>query len=136
MDLTLTSLVEKGSGCDATQDLRGRMQEAVYEGVLFLWVLGDYNPRMLKALTTCNVEAPGAASSSSSGNALDWPAILVSTALQKNGCTRVIIAIAVDFVGEFLLQLSHCCLSVPIYLSVWRFPFSNVIQTCGRAKVP
>ena len=83
------------------------MQETAYEGVVFLWILGDFNPRMLQALTTCNVEALKAASSSSSGNAVDWPAILVSTAPRTIDYARVIIAAAVIYIGTLLLQQSH-----------------------------
>ncbi|KAK9916207.1 hypothetical protein WJX75_010043 [Coccomyxa subellipsoidea] len=66
------------------------VEEAVYEGVVFLWVLGDFNPRMLQALTTCNVEAPRAASSSSSGNAVDWPAILVRMQLTRRQVEQLV----------------------------------------------
>ncbi|KAK9915624.1 hypothetical protein WJX75_001659 [Coccomyxa subellipsoidea] len=48
----------------------------VHEGGAFVWALSEHNPRMLTALTICNVEAPSAAPSSSSNHA-DWQAILV-----------------------------------------------------------
>lgn len=48
-----------------------------------MWALIEHNPRMLTALTTCNMEAPSAAPSAS-GNPTDWQAILVSHNLQPN----------------------------------------------------
>ncbi|KAK9900986.1 hypothetical protein WJX75_008848 [Coccomyxa subellipsoidea] len=40
-------------------------QAIVHEGGSFVWALSEHNPRMLTALTTCNVEAPSA-------HAVDW----------------------------------------------------------------
>ena len=51
---------------------------------------------------------PKAAFSSSSGNTVDWPAILVSTAPRKFGCARAIITAAVVYNGKLLLLLCHC----------------------------
>lgn len=50
----------------------------------FLWALIDHNPRMLSALTACNVEAPSAAQPPSEDHHRDWPAILVFPAFTKN----------------------------------------------------
>ena len=49
----------------------------------FLWALIDHNPRMLSALTACNVEAPSAPQPLSEDHHRDWPAILVFLAFTK-----------------------------------------------------
>ena len=57
------------------------VQETVHEAICFMWALVRYNPRMVSAFTTCNMEAPNAPQSSS-GNPRDWLATLVSLSPQ------------------------------------------------------
>ncbi len=63
------------------------VQELVHGVTTFMWAMFELNPRTLDALVTLNVERPSAALKTASSDPRDWPAILVSPALNSTPLT-------------------------------------------------